>query len=100
VAAFLRVINALENIRASIEQIERSNDLKGKKADELLELAVAEIKDSISVLAGAGLHAPAVAHLKEAKRLTNRATNSIFSRRSLARAAIGELDKARAQMVE
>ena len=100
VAAFLRVINALENIRASIELLERSDRLKGARADELLELAISETKDSIGVLAGAGLHPQAVARLREAKRLTKQATKSIFSRRRLARAAIGELEKSRAQLVE
>ncbi len=100
VAAFLRVINALENIRASIELIEQSNRSSGARAKELLGLAVADTKDGIGVLIGGGLHPQAVAHLKEAKHLAQRAARSLFSRRSHANAAIRELEQARAEMIE
>ncbi len=100
VAAFLRAINALENIRASIELLEQSNQSKGMRAKELLEFAVAETQDSIGVLAGGGLHAEAVIHLREAKKLTKRATRSSFSRRRLARAAIREQEAARLELIE
>ncbi len=100
VAAFLRVINALENIRASIQLIEQSNGSRGARAKELLGLAVADTKDGIGVLIGGGLHPQAVAHLKEAKHRTRRAARSHFSRRSRAAAAIRELKQARATMIE
>ncbi|TDJ65488.1 MAG: hypothetical protein E2O37_04650 [Proteobacteria bacterium] len=100
VAAFLRVINALENIRASIQLIEQSNGSRGARAKELLGLAVADTKDGIGVLIGGGLHPQAVAHLKEAKHRTRRAARSHFSRRSRAAAAIRELKRARATMIE
>lgn len=100
VAAFLRVINALENIRASIQFIEQSNGSRGARAKELLGLAVADTKDGIGVLIGGGLHPQAVAHLKEAKHRTRRAARSHFSRRSRTAAAIRELKQARATMIE
>jgi mono/diheme cytochrome c family protein len=100
VAAFLRVINALENIRASILLIEQSNRSRGARAKELLGLAVADTKDGIEVLVGGGLHPQAVAHLKEAKHLTRRAARSAFSRRRHAAAAIRELEQARGEMIE
>ncbi|MDH3672417.1 MAG: hypothetical protein OES46_14880 [Gammaproteobacteria bacterium] len=100
VAAFLRVINALENIRASILLIEQSNRSRGARAKELLGLAVADTKDGIEVLIGGGLHPQAVAHLKEAKHLTRRAARSAFSRRRHAAAAIRELEQARGEMIE
>ncbi|MEE8197073.1 MAG: hypothetical protein V3T69_07850, partial [Acidiferrobacterales bacterium] len=53
VAAFLRVINGLENIRVSIELLEQSSQAKGAQAKQLLKRAVAETNDSIDVLAGA-----------------------------------------------
>jgi hypothetical protein len=100
VAAFLRVINALENIRASIQLIEQSNRSRGARAKELLELAVADTKDGIGVLIAGGLHPQAVAHLKAAKHLARRAARSHFSRRHHAAAAIRELEQARGEMIE
>jgi hypothetical protein len=103
VAAFLRVINALENIRQSIQLMESSAQ-KGfsarEQAREELALALEEAEDSLNVLAGAGLHPEAVAHLKEARRLAQEAKGSLFSRQSLTRQAISELQKARDQLIE
>ncbi len=100
VAAFLRVINALDNIRASIQFIEQSNESRHSRGKELLGLAIADIRDGIDVLTGGGLHPQAVAHLKEAKQLARRAARSPFSRRGQARSAIRELELARAEMIE
>ena len=80
VAAFLRVINALENMRASVALLEQADT----------RLAVEEIDDAIAVLAGAGLHMPAVAALREARDL---------ARRKAARDAIGALNRARDELV-
>ena len=100
VAAFLRVINALENIRESLAQLETSLDVRRSQANEHLKLASAETKDSIMVLKAGGLHPKAVAHLKEAKRLTKKASRSLFFRRANTRGAIDEQKKARALLVE
>lgn len=100
VAAFLRVINALENIRESIMELEASLEQHRQKADEHLKLAIAETKDTIMVLKGGGLHPDAVAHLKEAKRLTKKATRSWFFRKANTQEAIEEQKKARAVLVE
>ena len=100
VAAFLRVINTLENIRASIQLIEQSNRSSGARAKELIVLAIADIKDGIGVLRGGGLHPEAVAHLMEAKHQAQRATRSVFSRRSHASKAIDALEQARGEMIE
>ncbi len=102
-AAFLRVINALENIRQSIDLLERSRALglfERARADRLLELAVAETGDAIAVLGGGGLHPEAVARLEEARRLAERAERSLFFRRSLTREAIEAQAQARALLVE
>jgi hypothetical protein len=61
---------------------------------------VHETKDSISVLEGGGLHPEAVARLREAKRLTKKASRSFFFRKKLTREAIGEHRKTRAIHVE
>jgi mono/diheme cytochrome c family protein len=103
VAAFLRVINALENIRQSIDLLERSLALgffERARADRLLELAVAETGDNIEVLGGGGLHPQAVAQLEEARRLAERAARSLLSRRSLTREAIEAQAQARALLLE
>ncbi|MGH7480074.1 MAG: hypothetical protein ACREJ8_10890 [Candidatus Methylomirabilales bacterium] len=100
VAAFLRVVNTLENIRESIALLESSLDRRGMEAKELLDGAVSETGDSIRVLEGGGLHPEAVARLQDAKRLTQKANRSIFFRRKLTREAIGEQQRARAFLVE
>jgi cytochrome c peroxidase len=57
VAAFLRVINALENIRSARDlAIRARNSTSQSIADELLKLSIAEIKDAIKVLNCANLH--------------------------------------------
>lgn len=103
VAAFLRVLNALENIRQSIEVLESSSK-KGfterKEARKLLILAVSETQDSIKVLDGAGLHPEAVVHLEKARKLAEKAARSFFRRGALTRQAIDEQRNARAQLTE
>lgn len=93
VSAFLRVINALENIRISI-------DLLTRRTSASLRRAVFETEDAIDVLRGGGLHPGAVAHLVEAKRLARKAVGSYFFSRKLARESVGELVKARAELVD
>jgi mono/diheme cytochrome c family protein len=102
VAAFLRVLNALENIRQSIALLEASA-AKGfqarKEAERLLDLAVSETRDTIRVLEAGGLHPEAVAHLKRSKDLADDAADSLFSRGSLTKRAIEEQQRARRQLV-
>jgi hypothetical protein len=100
IAAFLRVINTLENIRESLAQLETSLDKRCREAREHLERAMDETKDSIRVLEEGGLHPDAVAHLREAKRLTKKASRSLFFRKKLTREIIDEQRKARAFLVE
>jgi len=103
VAAFLRVINALENIRQSLEALAQSEAfgfLERAPAKPLLRRATNEIDDSIAVLSGGGLHPAAVAQLNAARRLTERAADSFFGRRSLTREAIQALERARAELIE
>ncbi len=100
IAAFLRVINTLENIRESLAQLETSLEKPCGESKEHLARAVHETKDSISVLEGGGLHPDAVAHLREAKRLTKKALRSLFFRKKLTREAIDEQRKARAFLVD
>jgi len=79
VAGFLRVINALENVRQSLEALEQSRELghfAPAEARRLLESAVQETGDAIQVLEDAGLHTAAVERLTEARRLSERASRS------------------------
>ena len=56
--------------------------------------------DSIEVLAGGGLHPEALAHLRESRKLIDRASDAFFGRRRFTRQAIEEQEKARALMIE
>ncbi len=68
VAAFLRVINALENNRSASETAEFVLDVNDfSNASSLLGIATAEVEDAIEVLDGGGLHPQAVKDLKAAK---------------------------------
>jgi mono/diheme cytochrome c family protein len=103
VAAFLRVINALENIRQSIELLQQAEALgffETAPAQALLGRAASETGDSIAVLSGGGLHPDAVAELGDAKRLTERAAKSLFNRRGFALEAIQAQERARVQLME
>jgi len=100
VAAFMRVINALENIRSAVALLEEGRRFKRGLARDRLDLARAETEDAIAVLAGGGLHPEAVRHLTEAKRLTEKAARSFFFRGRLLRRAIKEQQKARAELAQ
>jgi len=103
VAAFLRVINALENIRAGDELLDRAYSLS-QTADRqatLLERAAFEIDDSIAVLAAANLHPVATQHLMMALAHVRSSLNtSSASRRQLVDDARAQLALARDQMIE
>lgn len=103
VAAFLRVINALENIRQSIELLEASGHFGffGLQRDQVrLAQAIAETEDAREVLAGGGLHPHAVAHLKKAGQLTRQAASSLFGRHIFINEAIRKHRDARAVMID
>ena len=101
VAAFLRVINSLENIRLGIELLERTAHAGSSRREEarLLARAVADTEDASGVLAGAGLHPDAIAHLDRARALAADAFASHFWRSCRAREAARELEQARALMI-
>jgi hypothetical protein len=102
VAAFLRVINALENIRESVallEEAAQKGAFGGKQAKPLFDQALEETDDAIRVLESAGLHPEAVRHLREARRLTMAARDRWFSRRSLAGRAVEAHKQASAELV-
>ncbi len=100
VAAFLRVINALENIRSSIELLERAADSRGHGVRRLLRLATAETEDAMEVLKGGGLHPDAVKRLEGARVLMKGVTKLRYLKRSLIRKAIEKEEAARARLIE
>ena len=71
VAGFLRVLNALENIRSAVQfQQSALQTSDALLITRLLQLAERNLADAISVLEGGGLHPTAVALLEDAKSLT------------------------------
>lgn len=103
VAAFLRVINALENVHQSTELLVEAGSygfFQHERAKMLIDRALPEIRDGIGVLADGGLHPQAVAYLEEAGRLAKKAGRSFFGRNSLIQSALRELQKARVELIE
>ncbi|MCZ6714626.1 MAG: hypothetical protein O7B29_11845, partial [Deltaproteobacteria bacterium] len=100
VAAFLRALNALENIRVSVELLEASAGKNSSGREKRLERAVEETEDAIRVLEGGGLQPGAVAHLERSVQLVEEAGRSFFAVRKLIKSAIRAQEDARAQIVE
>jgi mono/diheme cytochrome c family protein len=100
IAAFLRVINALENIRASIAMLEDllATPDRRRAAPEALRLTLAEVNDAIMVLQERTLHLEAVSFLERARDEIAGARGSYRDRGI--RDAITELQRARAELVE
>jgi hypothetical protein len=101
VAAFLRVINALENIRSSIEIETRARNAKFlNDSVDLIKLSISELEDAVSVLDCGGLHPEAVQKLRRAIELDQQAmtTNSRATRQSLLDQAIALKNGAKADM--
>ncbi len=102
VAVFLRVINALENVRDSENFLKTGSELTSSRkteSDRLLARAVDETEDAIGVLEAVALHPTAVASLQEAKRLTEEAIRKGHSREKLIKEAISQLQMARDDIV-
>jgi cytochrome c peroxidase len=103
IAAFLRVLNALENIRGSIELLRFTLDVQADSvANRLLRLAIQEQQDAVQVLNGAGLHPVAVQHLNSAIERTRLAiaASPVAARNVVIRQAIARERAARLDMVE
>lgn len=101
VAAFLRVVNALENIRSSIEIETRARNAKFlNDSVDLLKLSISELEDAVEVLNCGGLHPEAQQKLRRAIELDQQAltTNSRATRQSLIDQAIALKNGARADM--
>ena len=103
VAAFLRVINALENIRASdalLAQAYPPTQITTERRNRLLERASFDIEDGVEVLTSGGLHPLAAAGLRRAHSLVLRAIDEFGDRQKhLVDEARTELGMARERMV-
>jgi hypothetical protein len=102
IAAFLRVINVLENIRQSIDLLEPVAQRAVSTEDRIkrsIRQSAQETQDSIRVLSGGGLHPQAVQHLEEALRQIQKAEHGILFQSKQAKEAITQLEKARAELV-
>jgi mono/diheme cytochrome c family protein len=103
VAAFLRVLNALENIRGSIVALERvaATPALNERIARRLSGAHADIHDAVRVLDDAGLHSPTARDLEQIATIVSDAQGaSTARRRELASNAIERLQSARAEMIE
>ena len=98
VAAFLRVINALENIRLATAY---QTGQQSASATADLGLAAAELEDAADVLLGGGLHPDAVTLLQVAKLITEEAAQEPDPgiRAGLIQAAVSLQEAARTAMV-
>jgi hypothetical protein len=101
VAAFLRVLNALENIREAVALLETSLQARpSERARELLETAAQEIGAGARVLFERALHPDAVEHLRAAVRLVARESERADNDGGPTNEAIAHLRRARALLVE
>ena len=103
IGGFLRVINALENIRETTQLLEASLEkglFETERARELIRRARYETEDAIIVLDGVNLHPIAVGRLRRAERFIREAGESAFSRATLTQEALDELEHARSILIE
>lgn len=100
-AAFLRVINAMENIRAGTGLLQLVQAYRNGHSRQavLIERAGFEIEDAIDVLRGGGLHPQAVSHLGRALEALSEAGRR-EDRKSYVNDALERLGSARAELEE
>jgi hypothetical protein len=102
VAAFLRVINVLENIRSSVDLESRAKAATSfSQSQELLKLSLSELDDAIEVLDGGRLHPEVRKKLRQAAAIDAVAlvTPNSSLRNQLINQAIALKNAARAEMV-
>ncbi len=98
VAAFLRVINVLENLRGSMDllnQAVQSTGLSNRRIENLINRARHENEDAIEVLSGGGLHPNAAIFLQNSSHLIRQAqaaTDTELRNRYVREALSGQVD--------
>ncbi len=101
VAALLRILNALENIRSSSELDQAAIDKDSQQARMLIDIASFDTEDAFQVLEERSLHLVAVRKLKEAFVLERQAysTKSASKRNDLMRRVLNLKAQARNEML-
>jgi hypothetical protein len=101
VAAFLRVLNAAENIRSTGDISKRAKLANITQGRELLRLAISEANDGLEVLNGGGLHGDAQIKLRNAINFLTQAFNqtSVGTRNARIDQAIAQLNGAMTDMI-
>lgn len=98
IAAFLRALNVLENIRSAAESTEFALHVyKSRKANALIKLAIADVEDAIQVLDGGNLHPEAQRLLRRARFFLKLAAKKHFRpiQNKLLKKALNKIDSAR-----
>lgn len=98
VAAFLRVINALDNIRELnklLDAVARNVLLAGEHPQAVVKRSVNDIDDAITVLKDGGLHPEAVGELTKARELVVEAAAYPARRIALAKQALTAISAAK-----
>ncbi|MGH8566824.1 MAG: hypothetical protein ACREXU_02130 [Gammaproteobacteria bacterium] len=98
VAAFLRAINALDNIRELnklLDAVARNVLLAGEPPEAVVKRAVNDIDDAIMVLKEGGLHPEAVIELEKARHLVVEAATYPARRIALAKQALTAISAAK-----
>lgn len=99
IAAFLRVINALENLRSAEDLLNRAKGASNwRQAKELLSLGIAELDDATRVLAGGGLHPEAQQKLQHAVALVEAAMKTPGKKDGLIKRALQLYEAAEADL--
>ncbi len=102
VAALLRVINALENIRSAVEKsVFAKRFYYSSSALSIIDLAIEETDDAIEVLDCAGLQPHAQKHLRTARAYLGYAYSSYYkwTQNRYLRRAVSNLGAARRDMI-
>ena len=101
-AAFLRVINVLENIRSTSDYANRAIGQTMSSADKLLKMAKSDVDDILTVLAEGELHEETVVYFEQAKNLLDSAKDAgnTTTRDTLISQALNQLQTAKSLIVE
>lgn len=103
IAAFLRVINALDNIRevnTMLTAVAKNEYLSGEHPKDLINRVGFDVDDAILVLTSSSLHANSVKVLQQAKSLIRKAIDKPSSRIKNAKRAIKKMNQAKDFMIE
>jgi len=99
IASFLRVLNALENIRSAVELLETAAP-HDDPTQSVFKQAIGDIGDAIRVLREADLNPEALAPLDSAQRFARRAKQASLTRAYWLQQAVAALRQARAALIE